>query len=229
MLISKKELMNETHISYGQLYRWKREKLIPEEWFIKQPSFTGQETFFPKTKIINRIKAIQELKDKYSLEELAKILSPEVSERNFTVDDLQLIDEIDKGLIPCFYSIFGKSSFSYIDLLVLIAISSCKKEFSLQLKDIENLCQGVKDYLTEIKQTDFIFILLNKNGDYFIALHSEQAQIFIDKRLQILKQIRLNDVSSIMKLKYRKKFDFKFDDEEENIPFKLLTEGSVII
>ena len=42
MLISKKDLLNETGISYGQLYRWKREGLIPEEWFIKQPSFTGQ-------------------------------------------------------------------------------------------------------------------------------------------------------------------------------------------
>ena len=42
MLISKKDLLNDTGISYGQLYRWKREGLIPEEWFIKQPSFTGQ-------------------------------------------------------------------------------------------------------------------------------------------------------------------------------------------
>ena len=36
MLISKKDLLAETGISYGQLYRWKREQLIPEEWFIKQ-------------------------------------------------------------------------------------------------------------------------------------------------------------------------------------------------
>ena len=84
MLISKKDLLDQTGISYGQLYRWKREKLIPEEWFIKRSSFTGQETFFPKTKILARIQAIQELKDKYSLEELARILSPEVSERLFS-------------------------------------------------------------------------------------------------------------------------------------------------
>ncbi|NFS84128.1 DUF4004 family protein, partial [Clostridium botulinum] len=35
-LISKKELLEEMKISYGQLYRWKRKKLIPEEWFIKK-------------------------------------------------------------------------------------------------------------------------------------------------------------------------------------------------
>jgi hypothetical protein len=49
-LISKKELLEITGISYGALYRWKRKNLIPEEWFIKKSTFTGQETFFPKDK-----------------------------------------------------------------------------------------------------------------------------------------------------------------------------------
>ena len=80
MLISKKDLLNETGISYGQLYRWKREGLIPEEWFIKQPSFTGQETFFPKTKILNRIRAIQELKERYSLEECSCTVRKQATE-----------------------------------------------------------------------------------------------------------------------------------------------------
>ena len=31
-LISKKELLEQTGISYGQLYRWKRKNIIPEEW-----------------------------------------------------------------------------------------------------------------------------------------------------------------------------------------------------
>ena len=54
-LISKKDLLNEMSISYGQLYRWKRKKLIPEEWFIKKSVSTGQETFFPRKKIIERV------------------------------------------------------------------------------------------------------------------------------------------------------------------------------
>ena len=47
MEISKKDLLKTTGISYGQLYRWKREGLIPEEWFVKRSSPTGQETYFP--------------------------------------------------------------------------------------------------------------------------------------------------------------------------------------
>ena len=62
-MISKKELLALTDISYGQLYRWKREGLIPEEWFIKQSSYTGQETFFPREQMLSRVQSILESKD----------------------------------------------------------------------------------------------------------------------------------------------------------------------
>ena len=60
-MISKKDLLKEMNISYGQLYRWKREGLIPGEWFNKQSVSTGQETFFERNLIIPRIKKIIEL------------------------------------------------------------------------------------------------------------------------------------------------------------------------
>ncbi|MGB9758092.1 MAG: DUF4004 family protein [Candidatus Bipolaricaulaceae bacterium] len=77
-LIPKKEVLRLTGISYGQLYRWKRLGLIPEAWFIRRSTFTGQETFFPKEKILKRIADILRLKDEYPLEELVRLLSPEV-------------------------------------------------------------------------------------------------------------------------------------------------------
>jgi len=72
--ISKKELLAETGISYGQLYRWKREGLIPEEWFVKRSAFTGQETFFPKEKTIERVRMILDMKDDQSLDEIRRQL-----------------------------------------------------------------------------------------------------------------------------------------------------------
>ncbi|MCD8915473.1 YhbD family protein [Staphylococcus simulans] len=72
-LISKKDLLVECDITYGQLYRWKRKKLIPDEWFIRKSTFTGQETFLPKTKVLQRIKAIQQYKNDYALDEMAKL------------------------------------------------------------------------------------------------------------------------------------------------------------
>lgn len=83
-LISKKELLELYGISYGALYRWKRKGLIPEDWFIKKSTVTGQETFFPRGLICERMELIQKQKDDTSLEELSKQFSTE-SKKNATV------------------------------------------------------------------------------------------------------------------------------------------------
>lgn len=74
-LLSKKELLAKYGISYGALYRWKRMGLIPEDWFIKKVTVTGQETFFPEELICCRVELIRNKKDRISLEELARELS----------------------------------------------------------------------------------------------------------------------------------------------------------
>ncbi|QVK16832.1 DUF4004 family protein [Mycoplasmatota bacterium] len=87
--ISKKDLLILTGISYGQLYRWKRKGLIPEEWFIKRASFTGQETYFPKDLILDRIDKILELKDDVSLEELSEIINSKQKSKDILVEELK--------------------------------------------------------------------------------------------------------------------------------------------
>ncbi len=71
-LISKKALLEKYGISYGALYRWKRKGLIPEDWFIKTSTQTGQETFFPKEKIFERIDFITSHKDDLMIYEYVK-------------------------------------------------------------------------------------------------------------------------------------------------------------
>ncbi len=93
-MISKKEVLRLTGISYGQLYRWKRMGLIPEAWFIRRSTFTGQETFFPKEKIIKRIQEILKLKEEHSLEELVRLLSPEAAPEKVTHGDPAAISAI---------------------------------------------------------------------------------------------------------------------------------------
>lgn len=225
MLISKKDLLNQTGISYGQLYRWKREGLIPEDWFLKQPSFTGQETFFPKAKILARIQAIQELKDKYSLEELAKMLSPEVSERLFSEKDLRTIEEISPNLIPCFIQAFQKEMFTYIEVLFLYAISLFYRKHNLQLSEVESICCAMKENLVNLKQTEYSCVLLEYRNTYFIAIKEEKASIFIDGRMKTADEIRLSDLSAGIKIKYRKKFNFKFDEEPQDKIEQTVEEG----
>ena len=71
-LISKKELLNKYGISYGALYRWKRMGLIPEDWFLRRSTSTGQETFFYRQQICPRMELILSRSD--SLDRLAQEL-----------------------------------------------------------------------------------------------------------------------------------------------------------
>lgn len=89
-LISKKELLERYSISYGALYRWKRKGLIPDEWFIKKSTVTGQETFFPEKLVCERIEMIQSKKEDILLDELAKELSGEEKRNAFLVLDTAL-------------------------------------------------------------------------------------------------------------------------------------------
>ena len=107
-LISKKELLSRYGISYGALYRWKRKGLIPDEWFIKKSTVTGQETFFPEALITERVELIQTKKEDVLLDELARELSKEeeqseylvletaMGEKSFRLSDVQSITFIDK-------------------------------------------------------------------------------------------------------------------------------------
>ncbi len=87
-LISKKELLELTNISYGQLYRWKRKNIIPEMWFIKKSVSTGQETFLPRKQMLERIEQIINLKDELSLDELANVFNPKASTATLSKDML---------------------------------------------------------------------------------------------------------------------------------------------
>lgn len=78
-LISKKELLNKYGISYGALYRWKRMGLIPEDWFLRRSTSTGQETFFYRQQICPRMELILSRSDR--LDRLAQELHPVQEER----------------------------------------------------------------------------------------------------------------------------------------------------
>ena len=107
-LLSKKELLERYGISYGALYRWKRKGLIPEDWFIKKSTVTGQETFFPKMLICERVEMILGQKDDLSLDELAGQINQNAQmqavltiktvygDRAFSLSDIQAIT-LDKG------------------------------------------------------------------------------------------------------------------------------------
>lgn len=99
-LISKKEVLENMGISYGQLYRWKRKGLIPESWFIRRSTFTGQETFFPQEKILERIERIKDLKDDHPLDDLAMLITKRVNAKlEVAFSKLRQLGWLDEHLV----------------------------------------------------------------------------------------------------------------------------------
>ncbi len=127
-LISKKEVLELTGISYGQFYRWKREGLIPEAWFIRKSTFTGQETFLPKQKILERIEKIKALKDTKSLEEIAQLLSPELKDRRFERDEALRLGWLSREVVEYYETIRKETGpFSFRELIFLAVIETLRK------------------------------------------------------------------------------------------------------
>lgn len=140
-LISKKDLLAVTGISYGQLYRWKRQRLIPEEWFIKKASYTGQETFFPRESILSRIETILQLKDQYSMEQLAEMFASGSENRSgLSPEQLAAIDEIPAEWRECLPQLLNRDTIRWEDVVAVVYLAGCagpdeeaKKELLAQL------------------------------------------------------------------------------------------------
>ncbi|MGA9405586.1 MAG: YhbD family protein [Bacteroidota bacterium] len=119
-LISKKELLDLTGISYGQLYRWKRKNLIPEEWFVRKSTFTGQETFFPKESMLARIDKIKNMKEDRSLDDIAGMVSPALAQAALTAEEIIDRKIVSQSTLNSYFE--NKDSNGVLSFQVLLAL-----------------------------------------------------------------------------------------------------------
>ena len=205
-LISKKDLLAITGISYGQLYRWKRERLIPEEWFIKQSAYTGQETFFPREQILSRVQSILELKDKYSLDELSKMLSPDTSIAKISLNDLQEMDEIDKELLVILPEIFGKDKYDIFDIAFTIAISGATRKIGLSADLCGDLLRKSISAASKQKSSNISCTIFFTGNEYHIMLSPNSNSITFDDDIEVIEQLSLSEITDKIKIKYKNRF-----------------------
>ncbi len=201
-LISKKELLELTGISYGQLYRWKRKLLIPEEWFVRKSTFTGQETFFPRDKILARIDKIKNMKDDASLDELADILSPNPSDVEVEKDMLvkeKVVSEVSMDIFAQVLGIpevfdFQKTLYVYLVDRILSSGEASAEEGKIILK---TLAESFPAF--EGKQCDLLFV--RKLGVSFCLLIEGQRQVSLDPGAKLVSRISIASVVEELKTK----------------------------
>ncbi|WP_239618614.1 YhbD family protein [Cohnella mopanensis] len=202
-LISKKDLLDEKGISYGQLYRWKRKQLIPEEWFIRKSTFTGQETFFPKDLILTRIDKIMNMKDDLSLDELADKFSPLLPEYEMRKVDLLKRNIVSPVVIERFAS--GDADgvvYTFDKLLYFYVVDKLLQAGEMSMEEGERLLQTLRDHFPKFdgKPCDLIFI--RKMGVSSFALLSVPADLYYESGVKLIARVSMSECIEQLKGKW---------------------------
>ncbi|USG67467.1 YhbD family protein [Brevibacillus ruminantium] len=191
-LISKKELLELTGISYGQLYRWKRKQLIPEEWFIRKSTFTGQETFFPKDKILIRIDKILHMKDDLSLDELADMFSPHAAELTLSKDELVRRNIVSSVSLDFYLEQTGDSeAFTFERLLHLFVLDKMLKTGEINLDEGKMLIQIFQDHAEALEGKNFDLLFVRKMGISTFLLIESDCQVFVENSARIVRRLQI--------------------------------------
>ena len=202
--ISKKELLRRTGISYGQLYRWKRERLIPEEWFIKRSSFTGQETFFPAEQILPRVEAILQNKDRYSLGELSKMLSADIAPALVEENALDQIGEI-AAEVRAAAEKRDSDGLALLDVALLAAVTETANRFSIPAERRGALTELALS-AAENASLDTVLTVFVAGGEFHALLQTAGASVDFDRTITVSHSVSLRETAETLKMKYRALF-----------------------
>ena len=180
-LISKKELLDLTGISYGQLYRWKRKNLIPEEWFIKKSSFTGQETFFPKDKILDRIGKIMNMKEDLSLDDIAYAVSPNPAILTLNKNEVIECNIVSEVTFNLYCEMFPRIElFTFDKLLSLYIADKLLQSGSINIEEGRLLLEVMEENYSKAAGKGGNIYLMRKSGIAVCFLVPGENEIFFD-------------------------------------------------
>ncbi len=201
-LISKKELLEITDLSYGQLYRWKRKNLIPEDWFIKKSSYTGQETYFPREKILDRIKKIKDMKDDVSLDNLAQMFSPQLGEVFLSEKELLKNNIITVETLTLHKNIYGEiKTFSFERILYISLLEKSLMSGNVSIDESKLIIETLEENYKSLEGKNCEIVFLRKFGMALCFLITLPNEFYIEKGAKIV--LRLNISQCIQDLKIK--------------------------
>lgn len=201
-LISKKELLELTGISYGQLYRWKRKNLIPEEWFIKKSTFTGQETFFPKDRILDRVEKIKNMKGDVSLDDLADMLSPNLMEMVLEGEKLVERNIVSKTTMDFYTQEKGEmEKFAFEKMLYLYILDKMFESGIINFEEGRIILTLLDEQYPKFKGKGGELLFLRKLGISSCCLVSSVCDIYFEDSMKIIERLNLSDLIEELKIK----------------------------
>lgn len=203
-LISKKELLELTGISYGQLYRWKRKNLIPEEWFIRKSSFTGQETFFPREKVLQRIDRIVNMKDDLSLDALADVFSPRLGDISLSVGEILKRNIVTSSSLNLYIEVVDSEAespmFGFDKILVVYVLDKLLLSGDISLEEGRLLVRTLEERLPALTGRECGIHLIRKMGVAAFILVPNDSEIYVDHSVRTVARLSLARCTEELKL-----------------------------
>jgi hypothetical protein len=201
-LISKKDLLELTGISYGQLYRWKRKGLIPDEWFIRKSTFTGQETFFPKTRVLQRINRIKDMKEDVSLDDLVDVFTPTLNKTELTIEQAaeRKIASADVSKIYLELS-RSREPLQFNDILCLYIFDKALGSGDIGLEESKTVLQVLRAGQGLFNGQPCELFLTRKLGVFQCFAVSPPASVCLDEGVHLI--ARMNTAALIEELKMK--------------------------
>ncbi|MCL1984696.1 MAG: YhbD family protein [Methanomassiliicoccaceae archaeon] len=197
-LISKKELLELKEISYGTLYRWKRKGLIPDDWFIRRSTYTGQETFFPRGLILERVDSILNSKEGTSLDDLAKILSGTPLEMNITLDEME-----ERGMISASVKKAAEPFFSgptdFDGALIVHSVGRAIEKGDLSLDDAGTMIRNAVAAEDREALRQGSIVIYRKQGVAFCAVLYDPSKVLMDTASKLVIEMNMPQAAAAFK------------------------------
>ena len=204
--ISKKELLQVAGISYGQLYRWKRKGLVPEDWFIRRSTFTGQETFFPREKVLARIEKIKAMQDEdASLDEIASAVAPDLGEMSMTMAEIR-----ERSLVsPEAAELFAEkvcdcdAPLVFGEVVSLSALDGLLKTGEVSLDEGRTVLDALQENYPafEGRHADLLFV--RRMGLSTALLVSSGAEVRFDRAARVIARLNLSECAESLRARIK--------------------------
>jgi DNA-binding transcriptional MerR regulator len=192
-LISKKDLLLATGISYGQLYRWKRKGLIPEDWFVRKSAFTGQETFFPKEKMLARVERILSMKDEdLSLDDIAEQVSPVALPDTFARQDVIAAGAVSEAALDLFAERHPNvDQLRFAELVAASVADTLLTSGDAGRDEALAAIATLEEGWTTCESTSCDLVLLRKMGTSVALLVSSASELLVETGVKVVARITL--------------------------------------
>lgn len=171
--------------------------MIPEDWFIKKSVSTGQETFFPKHQILERIDKIIELKDQVSLDELSEIFSPKVEEPMIKGRELLTKKIVSEQAVLLYQSMAGGEIDldNLKDVLMVKILEDYVVTGEITFDEGKMIYQFLNQHFSKLNGDKACLLLIRHLGLPFVMGALDGEQILLDRldktilKIEVMKEL----------------------------------------